>query len=45
MPFELLGDRDPKMAWFNDYLFAGEVLARLSSSIASSPIQPGFWSE
>jgi hypothetical protein len=23
------GERDPEMAWFNDYLFAGEALARL----------------
>jgi hypothetical protein len=27
--FELSGGRDPEMAWFNDYLFVGEALARL----------------
>jgi hypothetical protein len=46
MPFELSGDRDPKVARFNDYLFVGEALGRdLAWSIASSPIQPSFWSE
>jgi hypothetical protein len=27
--FELSGGRDSEMAWFNDYMFVGEALARL----------------
>jgi hypothetical protein len=29
MRLELPGERDPYMAWFNDYLFVDEALARL----------------